>query len=135
MNEYDLDSVINDLDFEKNSLKTCKNGLLLTNYEIEVLDKYKIDFNKTSSLKEILYLIDEVLEKFKGDTLQIDTYWSGNTGDMVKERLTKYTNKFDFISNRLEGYILYLEKVALEYETEDSNIDKAVSGDVPETNS
>jgi hypothetical protein len=63
MNEYDLDSVINDLDFEKNSLKTCKNGLLLTNYEIEVLDKYKIDFNKTSSLKEILYLIDEVLDE------------------------------------------------------------------------
>ena len=63
MNEYDLDSVINDLDFEKNSLKTCKNGLLLTNYEMEVLDKYKIDFNKTSSLKEILYLIDEVLDE------------------------------------------------------------------------
>ena len=63
MNEYDLNSVINDLDFEKNSLKTCKNGLLLTNYEIDVLNKYKIDFNKTSSLKEVLYLIDEVLDE------------------------------------------------------------------------
>ena len=90
---------------------------------------------KAAKLRVEKTKIDEVLEKFKGDTLQIDTYWSGNTGDMVKERLTKYTNKFDFISNRLEGYILYLEKVALEYETEDSNIDKAVSGDVPETNS
>lgn len=63
MNEYDLNNVINDLDFEKNSLKTCKNGLLLTNYEIEVLNKYKIDFNKTGSLKEILFLIDEILDE------------------------------------------------------------------------
>lgn len=63
MDEYDLDSIINDLDFEKNSLKTCKNGLLLTNYEMEVLDKYRIDFNNTSSLKEILFLIDEVLDE------------------------------------------------------------------------
>ena len=63
MEEYDLNNVIGDLDFEKNSLNTCKNGLMLTNYEMEVLNKYKIDFNKTGSLKEILFLIDEVLDE------------------------------------------------------------------------
>lgn len=63
MEEYDLDSVIDSLDFKKNSLTTCKNGLLLTNYEIEVLNKYKINYNGTTTLKEILFLIDEVLDE------------------------------------------------------------------------
>ncbi len=63
MVDYDLNSVIDSFDFEKNSLKTCKNGLLLTNYEIEVLNKYKINYNNTTSLKEVLFLIDEILDE------------------------------------------------------------------------
>ncbi len=35
--------------------------ILLTNNEIRVLDKYNIDYNNCSSLKEVLSLIDEVL--------------------------------------------------------------------------
>jgi uncharacterized protein YukE len=81
---------------------------------------------KADKLRVEKKVIDDVLEKFKGNTIKIDTYWSGNTGDMVKERLTKYTNKFDYISNRLEGFILYLDKVALEYETRDAVINKGI---------
>ncbi len=83
---------------------------------------------KASSMREEKKKIDEVLEKFKGDTIKIQTFWSGNTGDMVSERVTKYTNKFDYISNRLEGYILFLEKTAAEYEEEDNLISKKLDG-------
>ncbi len=92
---------------------------------------------KASQMREEKKKIDEVLEKFKGDTLKIQTFWSGNTGDMVSERVTKYTNKFDYISNRLEGYILFLEKTAAEYEEEDRMISKKIDGnaDTPVNNS
>ena len=92
---------------------------------------------KASQMREEKKEIDEVLEKFKGDTLKIQTFWSGNTGDMVSERVTKYTNKFDYISNRLEGYILFLEKTAAEYEEEDRMISKKIDGnaDTPVNNS
>ena len=91
---------------------------------------------KVDLLKVEKQAIDDELEKFKGNSLKIDTFWSGNTGDMIKENLTAYTNKFDYISNRLEGFILYLEKVALEYETEDDLINKSINdNDLPETDS
>ena len=36
---------------------------MLTNYEIQVLDKYNIDYNSVSSLKEIIYLVEEMLNE------------------------------------------------------------------------
>ena len=79
---------------------------------------------KIESLKVEKQKIDDVLEKFKGESLAIDTYWSGNTGDMVKEELTAYSNEFDYISSKLENYILFLESVAKNYEDEDALIIK-----------
>ena len=37
------------------------NSFLLSNYEMEVLDRYNIDYNNCSSLKDVLFLIDEIL--------------------------------------------------------------------------
>ena len=59
--EYDLDKIINEMDFKSNSLNDI-NGLLLTNKEIEVLNRYNIDYKKCISLKEIIYLIEDIIE-------------------------------------------------------------------------
>ena len=59
--EYDLDKIINEMDFKSNSLNDI-GGLLLTNKEIEILDRYNIDYKKCISLKEVIYLIEEVKE-------------------------------------------------------------------------
>ena len=59
--EYDLDKIINEMDFKSNSLNDV-NGLLLTTKEIEVLDRYNIDYKKCISLKEIIYLIEDIIE-------------------------------------------------------------------------
>lgn len=61
--EFDLEQVINELDFNKNSLNYCGNNIYLTNYEIEILNKYKISYNNCSSLKDIIFLIEEVLNE------------------------------------------------------------------------
>lgn len=47
----------------KNFHKSTKKGLMLTDYQMEVLDKYKIDYNSYSDIKELIYEIDEVLEE------------------------------------------------------------------------
>ena len=38
------------------------NGLILSNKEIEVLDRYNIDYKSCSSMKDLLFLIDEELD-------------------------------------------------------------------------
>ena len=60
--EYDLDKIINEMDFVGNSLNNV-NGLLLTNKEIEILDRYNIDDKKCISLKEVIYLIENTLDE------------------------------------------------------------------------
>ena len=37
------------------------NGLILSKKEIEVLDKYNINYKECSSMKDLLFLIDEEL--------------------------------------------------------------------------
>lgn len=61
MNEYNIDDLVNNLDFESNSLNDCGNGMFLTNFEIEILDKYSINYKKYSSLKEVLFEIEDIL--------------------------------------------------------------------------
>ena len=57
--EYNIDEIISSLDFKSSKLNNLSNGLVLTNYEIDVLNKYNIKYNSCSSLKEVLMLIDE----------------------------------------------------------------------------
>ncbi len=93
----------------------------------------RVDTNKIREKIEQLKVekkkIDDVLESFKGDTLQIGDYWTGEAGDKANEKLVKYTNVFDHISNKLESYIQFLEKVALSYENKDNAIIKQIEED------
>ena len=68
--EYDIDSIIDDLDFKSNSINDM-NGLLLTNKEIEILDRYNIDYKKCISLKEVIYLIEDILEEEEIEELDL----------------------------------------------------------------
>ncbi len=63
MEDYNLEEIVNNLDFTSNSLNDCGNGLLLTNFEIEVLNKYKIDYTKFNSLKEVLFIVEDILNE------------------------------------------------------------------------
>ena len=60
MEEYDIDSLVSNIDFKSNELNNV-NGLLLTNREIEVLDKYKIPYKNCHDLKQVLFEIEEVI--------------------------------------------------------------------------
>ena len=57
--DYNIDEIISSLDFKSSKLNNLSNGLVLTNNEIDVLNKYNIKYKSCSSLKEVLMLIDE----------------------------------------------------------------------------
>ena len=59
MDEY-IDDVSKSLDFS-NTLSNY-NGLILSKKEVEVLDKYSIDFRNCSTMKDLLFLLEEELE-------------------------------------------------------------------------
>lgn len=60
--EYDIEKIVGEMDFHSNEFQTVGKNLMLTNHEIEVLDRYKINYKKCNTLKEILYEIEEIIE-------------------------------------------------------------------------
>lgn len=61
--ELDLENIIKEIDFTPGKFVTCKNGLMLTNMEIDVLKRFNIDYENCSTLKEIIYLIEDILNE------------------------------------------------------------------------
>jgi hypothetical protein len=59
--EYDIDKIVGEMDFHANEFQTVGKNLMLTNHEIEVLDRYKIDYLKCNSLKEVLFEIEDMI--------------------------------------------------------------------------
>lgn len=61
MKEIDISRIIDSIDFQKNFYQDIGNGLMLTNREIEILNKYHIPYLNCHSLKEILFEVEEVI--------------------------------------------------------------------------
>ena len=87
-NEYDIDSLVSNLDFSSNHLVNIGNGLMLTNREIDILKQYKIDYLRCKSLKEIIFeieniiqdmdIVDEELDYISGTISERDYYQNTN---------------------------------------------------------
>lgn len=61
--DFDIEKIINEIDFTKNSLNDCGHGMFLTNFEIDTLTKYNINYNNCTSLKDVLFLIEDILNE------------------------------------------------------------------------
>lgn len=61
--EFDIDKIISEIDFSKNSMNDCGHGIYLTNFEIDVLKKYHIDYLTCTGLKDIIFLIEDILNE------------------------------------------------------------------------
>ncbi len=68
--EYDIPSIVSELDFSSYQLISCGNGLLLTRMEKQILDKYHISYQSCCNLKEVLYRIDEVFSMEEASSLE-----------------------------------------------------------------
>ena len=58
INKVNMKEFATDDDF----LVKRSNGLLLSNNDVNVLEKYDIDYNSCTSLSELIYLIEDYLE-------------------------------------------------------------------------
>lgn len=67
--EYDIRSLLEEIDFTANELQDVGHNVLLTRHEIEVLDRYEIDYKKCLDLKAVIKEIEDVLED-ADDTLE-----------------------------------------------------------------
>lgn len=70
--EFDINKIVSDMDFSSNMLLDIGNGIMLTNREVEVLNKCGIDYKNCISLKEILYKIEDAIENEKYDVEELD---------------------------------------------------------------
>ena len=60
--DYDIEKLVGEMDFSSNQLQRVNKKILLTNHEIEVLRRYKIDYLHCNSLKEVLFEVENVIE-------------------------------------------------------------------------
>lgn len=63
----DYDEISNLKDIDKNMLKKTTNGLLLTDNQIAVLNRYNIDPSKCRTETELLYMIDHTIDGYDED--------------------------------------------------------------------
>lgn len=69
--EYNIDKLVSDIDFNKNKLKKINNNLDLTNYQIDVLKRFDIDIEKLPSLSSIIAEAEEVYEENPDEELEV----------------------------------------------------------------
>lgn len=60
-NEIDIDDILNSYNFEKDMHNDYGNGIILTENNISILNKYNFDYKKYSSIKALLFDVEEYL--------------------------------------------------------------------------
>lgn len=85
--EYDINNLVKEIDFKLNEFNDI-NGIMLTNREISLLEKYKINYKKCRNLKEIIFeienilndmeIVDEELEYISSSISERDYYQNSN---------------------------------------------------------
>ena len=62
MKEYDIEKLVNDIDFEKNSISYINGEIVLTKREIEILDSLDINYKSYTSMTSLINALDEYVE-------------------------------------------------------------------------
>ena len=89
MKEYDIDSLVGEMDFTSNQLVDVGKGMFLTNREIEVLKQYQVPYQQCNSLKEILFEIEDVMQ----DMDIVDEDLDSVSGSIAERDYYQNTNK------------------------------------------
>lgn len=66
--DYSVDELLENIDIEKTILKRQKNGLLLSDQNISILNKYKIEINDCMNLKMLIFKIEDVINNEEVDS-------------------------------------------------------------------
>ena len=61
MDEFDINSIINDINFEEDFIGYINGDIVLSNKEMEVLKRNEIDYEKYDTVSRLLTDLDEIL--------------------------------------------------------------------------
>ena len=86
MNKEEIDNFVNET-IKNNTLKKV-NNIYLSNKQINVLDKYKIDYKNVVDINELIYKIEMYIE---------DNYYGDELSDL--ENLSLELSEFNYYYN------------------------------------
>lgn len=61
--EINIDELVDEVYSDKNMLKLKKNGIYLSDNDVEILRRYNIDYNKYVSLSSLIFDIESILNE------------------------------------------------------------------------
>ena len=67
MTNDEIEELVGLKDTDKNMLKARKNGLLLTDNQVNTLGRYNIDVAECKSMEELLYRINDIARGYDDD--------------------------------------------------------------------
>ena len=82
--EFSIDDAIKISNYEDLLLKRRENNILLSDYQVSVLKRNGIDYNKFSSIRELMFEIENYLDE-------------------------EFDEELDLVSSQLSEYIYYNE--------------------------
>lgn len=62
MEEYDIESLVKDIDFEKNSIEYINGEIVLTKREIDILKDLEINYQGYTSMSSLISAIEDVVD-------------------------------------------------------------------------
>ena len=62
MNEFDIESLVNDIDFEKNSIEYVNGEIVLTKKEINLLNSLEINYKGYTSMSSLINAVEDVTD-------------------------------------------------------------------------
>lgn len=69
--EYNIQELLDTLDFNKNKLTKVNDKLMLTNYQIEVLKRFDITPENYTNLASIIYDAEAIYEETEDEELDV----------------------------------------------------------------
>ena len=58
----EINEILNNMNFNDNKLVKINNNLFLTNNQINILKRYNIDYETSSSLRDLMIKIENILD-------------------------------------------------------------------------
>ena len=77
--EFSIDEAIKIANYEELLLKRRENGFLLSDYQISVLNRNGIDFNKFINIRDLLFEVENCLDDYFDEEL-----------DLVSSQISEY---------------------------------------------
>ena len=62
MEEFDIESLVKDINFEDNSIAYIKNDIVLTEKEIRILKELDINYESYTSMSSLIIALDEYVD-------------------------------------------------------------------------